>query len=143
MSRAFPAHPFRHAPGSAARRKADKGGRRAATRWWTLVVVPERSGGKIKQISCRAPAGGGQIWSSGCPGEACSETTPCCGKAELLYNMVGKFPQDTGSCPNGGARSARTMTGSRSGLRRCSAWEAEGRTRSAPAWRSCCRRVPE
>jgi len=58
-SKPFPP-PFRHAPGSAARRKADEGGRRAATRRLTLVVMPERSGGKIKQMSCRAPSGGGQ-----------------------------------------------------------------------------------
>src|ERR1700739_4223091 len=49
----------RHVAGRGARRKIDEGDRRAPTRGTTLVVLPERSGGKNHRISGRPRAGGG------------------------------------------------------------------------------------
>jgi hypothetical protein len=49
----------RHVAGRGARRKTDEGDRRAPTRGSTLVVLPERSGGKNHRISGRPRAGGG------------------------------------------------------------------------------------
>src|SRR5580700_6806213 len=49
----------RHVAGRGARRKTDEGGCRAPTRGSTLVVLPERSGGKIIRERGRPRAGGG------------------------------------------------------------------------------------
>jgi hypothetical protein len=49
----------RHVAGRGARGKTDEGDRRAPTRGSTLVVLPERSGGKNHRISGRPRAGGG------------------------------------------------------------------------------------
>jgi hypothetical protein len=49
----------RHVAGRGARRKTEERGRRAPTRGSTLVVLPERSGGKNHRISGRPRAGGG------------------------------------------------------------------------------------
>ena len=56
---ALAAATVRHVAGRGARRKTDEGGRRAPTRGTTLVVLPERSGGKNHWISGRPRAGGG------------------------------------------------------------------------------------
>ena len=56
---AIAAATVRHVAGRGARRKIDEGDRRAPTRGSTLVVLPERSGGKNHRISGRPRAGGG------------------------------------------------------------------------------------